>query len=144
MDATPFDKESVVGDECHIISKSSCSRSIRIESGLDLDDYENLLLLCQTHHKLVDDQSNYYTVNTLQRMKQRHELWVEAILEHHKESSVVSIPSHDEIDEQTEIIDEIEDSNADDITKFSLIFYEHARRKWTSLTLTPSFVNTCK
>jgi hypothetical protein len=42
------------------------------------DRYNNLLLLCHEHHRLVDDEDNYhdYPAVQLRRWKQDHESWV--------------------------------------------------------------------
>lgn len=77
VDATVIDGESVVGDECHIIS--SRSDGPRYDSSYPqekLDIYENLILLCRVHHKMVDDQNESYTVDMLRRIKIDHEAWV--------------------------------------------------------------------
>jgi hypothetical protein len=39
----------------------------------DVNDLSNIMLLCQRCHKLVDDQPDVYSVERLQRDKQRHE-----------------------------------------------------------------------
>src|SRR5699024_4049261 len=41
-----------------------------------LDSYDNLLLLCRTHHKMVDDQEATFTADTLRQMKNNHEDWI--------------------------------------------------------------------
>jgi len=46
----------------------------------ELDDYENLILLCKVHHKMVDDQPNTYTVDALKSLKKKHEKWVRETL----------------------------------------------------------------
>lgn len=54
---TELDRESVVGDECHIHSPSP--NGPRHEPTLSVEDFDtidNLLLLCRVHHKMVDDQ----------------------------------------------------------------------------------------
>jgi hypothetical protein len=47
----------------------------------DLDGYENLILLCRRHHKVVDEQTGTYTVDLLRERKAAHEAWVQARLE---------------------------------------------------------------
>jgi len=37
---------------------------------------DNLILLCGTHHKIVDDQPDIYTVEKLIKLKKQHEEWV--------------------------------------------------------------------
>lgn len=81
MDATETDDESIVGDECHIIARSSSGP--RGDSTLKKDqrnNYNNLILLCKVHHKLIDDQENKYTVSKLKKMKVNHEKWVKETL----------------------------------------------------------------
>ncbi len=45
-------------------------------SDADRHSVDNLILFCPTHHKLVDDQPNEYTVENLQKFKYDHEKWV--------------------------------------------------------------------
>jgi hypothetical protein len=42
--------------------------------------YTNLILLCKTHHKTVDDQKRTYSIPVLRQMKVDHEAWVEKTL----------------------------------------------------------------
>ena len=102
IDATAADDESVVGDECHIISGQS--QGPRYEPGFPaerLDEPENLILLCRVHHKMVDDQCETYTGVLLTELKQNHEKWVSATLEGNTQPPPVrvrriknNIPSH--------------------------------------------------
>lgn len=75
------DKDAIVGDECHIYAKheggTRSNLSISIE---ELDDYENLILLCKIHHKMIDDQPNTYTPDMLRELKTKHEKWVHETL----------------------------------------------------------------
>lgn len=77
VDATSADDESVVGDECHV--KSPRPKGPRHDPSYPpdrLDDYENLILLCRVHHKMVDDQAETYTVHILRQFKANREAWV--------------------------------------------------------------------
>lgn len=77
MDASEADDVSVVGDVCHIVAISPAGP--RGDSTLTLeqrDQYDNLILLCKVHHKLIDDQPDIYTVERLREMKAAHEEWV--------------------------------------------------------------------
>lgn len=77
IDATLQDDESVVGDECHIVS--SRQNGPRYDSSYPqekLDSCENLILLCRIHHKMVDDQEETYSADILRQMKSNHEVWV--------------------------------------------------------------------
>lgn len=64
---------TVVGEICHIKARSSGGpRYDATQSESDRDAYENLLLLCPSHHTLVDSAAATYTVETLVELKQRH------------------------------------------------------------------------
>jgi len=76
-DATCANDESVLGEECHIVSGQSGGP--RYEPSFptsELDEYDNLLILCRNHHKMVDDQCDTYTADILRQMKANHEVWV--------------------------------------------------------------------
>src|SRR5262245_29679308 len=76
-EGTELSDESVVGDEAHIIGEKPTAARGQFGIGRDdLDEYDNLMLLCKVHHKLVDDQPETYTVEALHEMKNRHEQWV--------------------------------------------------------------------
>lgn len=78
LDATDLDSESVVGDECHIVSGAeSGPRYDPNFPAADADELANLMLLCRIHHKLIDDQAETYTADLLRGMKANHEKWVE-------------------------------------------------------------------
>ena len=82
MNATPKDGESVVGDECHIVSgKPNGPRYDPKFSVDEIDSYPNLILLCRVHHKIIDDQSETFTVDILHQLKANHEKWVADALE---------------------------------------------------------------
>lgn len=73
LDETETDDSSIVGDEAHIVAKEpNGPRGDSILSSNDRDKYDNLILLCKVHHKLVDDQPNTYTVEKLSEMKRKH------------------------------------------------------------------------
>jgi len=81
VDATETDDESVVGDECHVVSGRS--QGPRYDSSFpsdQLDSHTNLILLCRVHHKMVDDQSETYTADLLHQIKGNHERWVSSTL----------------------------------------------------------------
>ena len=70
--------------ECHIISSGSRTGTsweiLPLASG-SRDQYDNLILLCNLHHKVIDDQPNTYHVQALKEMKASHEKWVRASLQ---------------------------------------------------------------
>lgn len=68
---------TIVGQECHI--RSGKQGGPRYDADFPpewIDSYDNLLLLCPTHHRIVDDQPVKYVVDELVRTKRDHELWV--------------------------------------------------------------------
>lgn len=81
VDATPSDDESVVGDECHIISGKGQGPRYDPKFPSDrLDEPENLILLCRVHHKMTDDQRETYSTDVLRKLKANHEKWVSSAL----------------------------------------------------------------
>lgn len=77
VNATATDDESVIAEECHIVS--SRPNGPRYDPSYPqekLNTYDNLILLCRVHHKMLDDQYESYTVDILRRMKANHEVWV--------------------------------------------------------------------
>lgn len=74
MPRTSTDDESIVGDECHIVSERHNGPRFDPNSPVDqIDGYDNLVLLCKTHHKMIDDQPAFFTVELLRPLKQAHE-----------------------------------------------------------------------
>src|SRR5262245_52658631 len=74
MAATAVDDESIVAEEAHIVSgKIGGPRYDPAFPAEAIDSYENLLLLCAVHHKLVDDQSETFTAEILCHLKSNHE-----------------------------------------------------------------------
>ncbi|HKG39310.1 MAG TPA: HNH endonuclease signature motif containing protein [Conexibacter sp.] len=75
------DRIALVGNECHIVATN---RGGARSSGISrdgVDDYTNLILLCASHHKLVDDQPGTFTVDRLLQIKGDHERWVDEALD---------------------------------------------------------------
>lgn len=69
------DDPSVTGDEAHIIArKESFTRGDYDSlSAEERDHYSNLILLCKVHHKQIDDQPAFFTVERLRQVKSEHE-----------------------------------------------------------------------
>jgi len=81
IDALDTDDPSLVGEAAHIIAERPDGP--RGHSNLTLEQrntYANLILLCNVHHKQVDDQVNHFTVQRLTSIKAEHELWVRSNL----------------------------------------------------------------
>jgi len=70
---------SNLGQECHIVGeKQQAARYV--ENFPTRESYDNAILLCSEHHKLVDDNPSIYTRDLLIRMKNAHEAAVSASL----------------------------------------------------------------
>jgi predicted restriction endonuclease len=81
LDSTPNDDQSVVGDECHIVSaQKNGPRYDKRYPQKNIDTYQNLLLLCRVHHKMIDDQQETYMADLLRKIKENHEKRVAAKL----------------------------------------------------------------
>ena len=77
MDASETDDESLIGEECHIVARSPDGpRGDASFPKEKIDKYDNLVLLCRNHHKLIDDRATAYTVEKLKESKSIHEKWV--------------------------------------------------------------------
>lgn len=80
-DISETDDPTLVGENCHIVAEKEDGP--RGNSPLSLDErnrYGNLILLCNIHHKIIDDNEGKWTVVALHELKQRHEAWVEQSL----------------------------------------------------------------
>ena len=77
------DDPSVLGQECHIVGEENAAKSPRGLNPLPLDQrnlFDNLILLCRDHHKIIDDQCDRYTAQELHRIKNEHIIWVRQTL----------------------------------------------------------------
>ena len=82
IEGTTDDLAAIVGDECHITSKRPTGPRSRLgtEADAELDSYDNLILLCKTHHRLVDEQTSKFSIDRLRQTKTAHEQWVRETL----------------------------------------------------------------
>jgi hypothetical protein len=65
---------SVIGEICHIQAASpNGPRHDPLQSPVGRHGHDNLILLCPIHHKVVDDDTEAYTVERLRKMKLDHE-----------------------------------------------------------------------
>lgn len=79
MVEAPNGSDTVVGFECHIVGKTKDSARFLDNYPNDkMDTYENRILLCGSHHKLVDDKNNeqIYTIQIVRKMKKEHEYFI--------------------------------------------------------------------
>ena len=76
---------TLIGENCHIVSaKDGGPRSDISVPPDQINSYDNLILMCRNHHKIIDDSENGerdYPVQKLQEMKREHEAWVRNQLE---------------------------------------------------------------
>lgn len=79
----------------HIVASSLDGPRGNEESFKLSDKLENLMLLCQEHHKLIDERPNEYTVEILKEMKNSQEEEVKKLLDemHYPETKVVVFES---------------------------------------------------
>lgn len=67
---------TIIGEECHIVAQSKGGPRAGLISADKVDEYENLILLCRNHHRIVDDQVENFPPEKLYEIKQQHEKWV--------------------------------------------------------------------
>src|SRR2546423_6952547 len=75
-DAKSGDRDVVLGEEAYIGSEEPNGPRFRPMPRKEVDSYANLMLLCPSDHKIVDEQVTYYTEQCLQTLKCEHEQWV--------------------------------------------------------------------
>jgi len=79
---TDSDPLVVVSEMAHIVAESPDGpRGASALTAAERNRYENLILLCNVHHELIDSQPATYTVEFLLDIKAAHERWVEQRLE---------------------------------------------------------------
>lgn len=82
IDETEKDNSSIVGEECHIISgQKNGPRHDQNRPKDAIDTYDNLILLCRIHHKMIDDQPETFTEDIIKQIKVNHEFWVSKSLD---------------------------------------------------------------
>ncbi len=65
---------SVLGQICHIKGeKCGSARFDEDQPDAERQGFDNLILLCGSHHKIIDDDEVKYTVRRLRKMKKDHE-----------------------------------------------------------------------
>ena len=66
--------DTITGIISHIKARSpGGSRYDESQTEEERDDFDNLILMCSIHHKVIDDDPDSYTVERLQAIKQEHE-----------------------------------------------------------------------
>ncbi len=73
-DPTGETDESIIGEECHICARNPGGPRYNANlSEVDVDEYNNLILLSRNYHKIIDDNPRYYTSERLHNIKKSHE-----------------------------------------------------------------------
>jgi len=81
IELTPDGKTDTLGVMAHIVAKSPQGPRGNSDMSIDeRDDYSNLILLCPTHHKIIDASPEEWTVEKLLQLKREHEQWVSSQL----------------------------------------------------------------
>jgi hypothetical protein len=76
VEAKNGDSPSLIAQMAHIKGeKSGSARYDKKMSNKDRNSYENLILLCPSCHKIIDDQPITYTAEYLHKIKEEHEAW---------------------------------------------------------------------
>jgi hypothetical protein len=78
--ATPHSGDTVLGEECHIVAKAGGGPRYDSTFIEDFDGHQNLILLCPTHHRVVDAQFGDYPATRLRQIKAIHEAKIEKLL----------------------------------------------------------------
>lgn len=137
-DETETDDESIIGDEAHIVARSEDGPRGKSKLTEDeRDKYDNLILLCRKHHKIIDDQYNFYTVEKLNQLKKEHESWVKESLKPDKEKEKVDLVYANYIDE---IIKKLDFDNWKGWTSFPIGNSSITYSKLMALQELPSFI----
>lgn len=70
--STSDDPAAVIGDECHLISPAAVGPRYDPTFAGDHDGEDNLILLCKSDHKRIDDQPGAFSVEKLKQLKANH------------------------------------------------------------------------
>jgi len=74
-------RATVLGEMAHIVGEKETSpRGVSKLSQDDRNRYPNLILLCQDHHTIIDDDPAAWPIELLHQIKADHELWVEGLV----------------------------------------------------------------
>ena len=65
------DHSIIIGEMAHVIAKDVNGPRGSLNGGNNI--YENLILLCPTHHTLIDKAPELYTADLLLKYKENHE-----------------------------------------------------------------------
>lgn len=104
--------DSIVGDEAHIRARNTGGPRHDLEYPPEkVNSYENLILVCKPHHKLIDDNWEVFTVDLLEEIKNRHESRVRSSL-NGPEGNWVREPDIARLNTGTDVVDVVMGSSA--------------------------------
>jgi hypothetical protein len=71
-------KDYIIGQVAHIEGERPGSARYNVNmTDEERNDYRNLILLCPTHHAIIDKDESEYTAEKLKQIKKKHEQWIE-------------------------------------------------------------------
>lgn len=84
-------KQVKVGEMAHIIAKSKEGARGTLPLAGSIDGYENLILLCPTHHTEIDNDEASFPPEKLHRIKNEHEYYVDQVFKHQTQARSMDI-----------------------------------------------------
>lgn len=69
------------GENAHIIPYSFAGPRGGAEPATSIGSYENHILLCEPHHKLIDDNPDIFKVDIILRIKREHEAFIKSCVD---------------------------------------------------------------
>ena len=82
VDTQGSDPNIVIGEEAHIVPKKAGPREDESVPDEGVDSYANIVLLCPTHHTVVDKARGVFTKQALIAMKRAHEFRMRTNVRH--------------------------------------------------------------
>ncbi|MBH8575141.1 HNH endonuclease [Nostocaceae cyanobacterium CENA369] len=81
QDSETTSSSILIGEQAHIVAKESNGpRGNSLLTPDERDSYDNLILLCPTHHTIIDKNVEDFPIEKLHALKTNHELWVRQTL----------------------------------------------------------------
>ena len=69
-----YGTKTITGERCHIKGeKPGSARYDPTQTDKERDSFENLIMMCEEHHKIIDARPDIYTVEVLMEIKRKHE-----------------------------------------------------------------------
>lgn len=88
------DRFVITGEVAHIVAQEPGGpRGSHPYDRSVIDEYDNLILLCEKHHKIVDSSPEQYPVERLRQIKLDHEEWVASTRSRQERFTGINQPS---------------------------------------------------